>query len=213
MNPTDTNPWEYFFEQPYYLTLNDIKQNAKKIDNTECGNNNNMIPNYKDIYTKIYSLNFYRNFVKKYIPIKNEIMKEVKTIKKQLIKSSDNVLGVLFKENDNIYENIKEYPTNIKLIEDVKNFNNENKYDFIFLTTDDNKIKNKFITEFGEKVKFLDISNKDKYLSSNKTSEGLELQKIYLFNIIILSECIDIITVAYMELPLLLFYRKVLEIV
>ena len=31
-NPTDTNPWEYFFDQPYNLTLNEVKQKAKKID-------------------------------------------------------------------------------------------------------------------------------------------------------------------------------------
>ena len=76
-------------------------------------------------------------------------------------------------------------------MKNVKNFNNENKYDF----NNDNNIKNKYIEEFWKKVKFLDISNKNKHLSSNIKSEGLELQKIYLFNIIILSECIDIITV------------------
>ena len=198
-NPTDTNLWEYFFEQPYYLTLNEIKEKAKKKDIIECGADNNMIPNYKDIYSKIYSLNFYHNFVKKYIPIKKEILEEVKNIMKKLIKNSENVLGALVKENDDKNAKIKEYPSNIKLIDDVKNFNNENKYDFIFLTTDDNKIKDNFIKEFGEKVKFLDLTNKKNYFSSNKISEGLELQKIYLFNILILSECIDIISVPTYE--------------
>ena len=71
-------------------------------------------------------------------------------------------------------------------MKNVKNFNNENKYDFIFRANNDNNIKNKYIEEFWGKVKFLDISNKSKHFSSKK-SEGLELQKINLFNIIILS--------------------------
>ena len=193
-NPTDINPWEYFFEHPYHLTLNEIKQKAKKKDETECIENN-MIPNYKDIYSKIYSLNFYHNYVKKYIPIKNEIMEELNIIMKKLFKKSENILGVLFNENDDINSKSKEYSTNKNLIKDAKNFNKENKYDFIFLTTEDNTIKDKFIKEFGDKLKFLDITNKGKGFTQNKKYEGLELQKIYLFNIIILSKCIDIISI------------------
>ena len=193
-NPTDINPWEYFFDQPYNLTLNEVKQKAKKIDKTDCIENN-MIPNFKDIYSKIYSLKFYHNFVKKYIPIKKEIMEELNKVMKNIFKKSENVLGVLAKENDDIKSKSKEYPTNIQLIEDAKKFNNQNKYDFIFLTTEDNTIKDKFIEEFGEKLKFLDKSNKNQYFNSNKISGGLENAKIYLFNIIILSKCIDIISV------------------
>ena len=88
-----------------------------------------------------------------------------------------------------------------EMIEDAKKMNNENNYDFIFLVTEDNIIREKFHNEFGKKIKFLKMPknieynyNGTKYFSSNKNAQGIEYQKIYLFNIIILSQCIDVIS-------------------
>jgi hypothetical protein len=75
-----------------------------------------------------------------------------------------------------------------------------NKYDWIFLATEDNLIRNKFIASIGKKLKYLKYKNfkynyyKKEYLAFNTNSiDIIKFMKIYLINIVILSKCIDII--------------------
>ena len=77
-----------------------------------------------------------------------------------------------------------------------------NKYDYIFLATEDIKIKEKFIHSFEKKLKYLETKDKilydykkKEFLSYNKNIKGnIENIKIYMINIIILSKCIDILS-------------------
>ena len=200
---TDSNPWDIFFDQPYNLTLKEVENKASIKRQNNCSNNN-MSPNYKDIYSKKYSILFYHNIVKTYIPIKKEIIKEVEKLMEKLFGGSQNVLGVLARGTD--YITLKKEKTPIppkaeKMIEDVKKFDSDNKYKFIFLATEDYLIKEKFKNEFGNRLKFLEPPNKieynyqgKEYFNSNKNAQGLEFQKFYFFNIMILSNCIDIIS-------------------
>lgn len=202
--PYDSNPWEYFFEQPYNLTLKEINEKARIKNYENTTNYNNLIPNYKTIFYKKYSLLFYHDVVTKYMPIKIEIMKKVNNIMKKLFNGSQNVLGVLARGTD--YITLKKKgtpipPTAGKMIEDINKYDKENKYDFIFLTTEDNLIRDKFKSEFGKKLKYIEFGinikynyNGNEYFLENKNAQGLEYQKIYLYNIIILSRCIDIIS-------------------
>lgn len=202
--PYDSNPWEYFFEQPYNLTLKEINEKARIKNYENTTNYNNLIPNYKTIFYKKYSLLFYHDVVTKYMPIKIEIMKKVNNIMKKLFNGSQNVLGVLARGTD--YITLKKKgtpipPTAGKMIEDINKYDKENKYDFIFLTTEDNLIRDKFKSEFGKKLKYIEFGinvkynyNGIEYFLENKNAQGLEYQKIYLYNIIILSRCIDIIS-------------------
>ena len=202
--PYDSNPWEYFFEQPYNLTLKEINEKARIKNYENTTNYNNLIPNYKTIFYKKYSLLFYHDVVTKYMPIKIEIMKKVNNIMKKLFNGSQNVLGVLARGTD--YITLKKKgtpipPTAGKMIEDINKYDKENKYDFIFLTTEDNLIRDKFKSEFGQKLKYIEFGinikynyNGNEYFLENKNAQGLEYQKIYLYNIIILSRCIDIIS-------------------
>lgn len=202
--PYDSNPWEYFFEQPYNLTLKEINEKARIKNYENTTNYNNLIPNYKTIFYKKYSLLFYHDVVTKYMPIKIEIMKKVNNIMKKLFNGSQNVLGVLARGTD--YITLKKKgtpipPTAGKMIEDINKYDKENKYDYIFLTTEDNLIRDKFKSEFGKKLKYIEFGINVKYnyngiecFLENKNAQGLEYQKIYLYNIIILSRCIDIIS-------------------
>lgn len=77
---------------------------------------------------------------------------------------------------------------------------NKNKYDYIFLVKEDNLIIVKFIEEFEKKLEFLVPALKEKYnyeeneySTFNKDVSDIKYQKLYLINIIILSNCIDII--------------------
>ena len=202
-NPNGSNPWEYFFEQPFQLSLKEVNEKAQ-IKKNECDQEHNLIPNYKNIFYNQYSILFYHTVVTRYIPIKNEIMNEVYSIMKKLFKGSENVLGVLARGTD--YVTLKSAgtpipPTAEQMIEDVNKFDKENNYDYIFLATEDNEIKNKFKNEFEKKLKYIEFEkqveynySQKEYFSSNKNAQGLEFQKIYLFNVIILSKCIDIIS-------------------
>ena len=90
-------------------------------------------------------------------------------------------------------------PTPSMVIKDIKEINTKNKYDWYFISTEDDLIRDIFIKEFGYKIKFL-ISkkinydyNKKLFLSEN-IKGNIQYIKIYLLNMIILSKCIDIIS-------------------
>ena len=92
-------------------------------------------------------------------------------------------------------------PSTKRVIKDIRKMDNINKYNNIFLTTEDYSIREKLINEFGDKLKYI-LPNKNIiynykkkiFLSYNKNIKGdLDNLKIYLMNILILSKCIDII--------------------
>ena len=143
-------------------------------------------------------MNFWHNFSNKYMPIKDKIMNEVKIIMKKLFGHSKNILGVMIRGTDYIKKKPAHHPIQPpieQVISDTKKFDNEYKYDFIFFATEDEEIKNKFLSAFDNKVKlvtrkdFIEIKN---YISG--INEVLNYMKNYFLNIIILSKCLDIIT-------------------
>lgn len=149
-------------------------------------------------------MDFWHNMAFKYIPIKKEIIKESCKIMKKLFKNSNNILGVLARGTDYIASKPKNHyiPPKIKFVfRDIKEMNIKNKYDLIFLTTEDEKIRKKFIKEFGNKLKYFKSNKsvnynykKKLFLAFNKNIKGdLYFMKIYLINIIILSKCKDIL--------------------
>ena len=136
-----------------------------------------------------------------YIPIKEEFYIEAKIKYNQLFKRSKNILGVLLRGTD--YINLKpkshpKQPNTEEVIRDVLNMDYIYKYDYIFITTEDDFIREKFIKAIGNKLKYIKGKNINydfkakKYLSSNKNI-NLSYMKVYLVNIIILSKCIDVI--------------------
>lgn len=196
------NYWELFFNQPFGYKLSDIEKKAKNIIYFEC--NNYKKPNKYNIYINKVLMDFWHNLAYKYISIKKEIIKEAESKRDNLFKGSNNVLGVLMRGTDYIAKMPKNHciPPNIAIaFKDIKLFNNKNKYDFIFLATEDDIIRNKFIKEFGQKLKYLKPElnieynfEKKRNLAFNKNIIGNHnFMKMYLINIIILSKCIDII--------------------
>ena len=149
-------------------------------------------------------MDFWHNMAYKYIPIKKEIINESFIIMKKLFKNSNNILGVLIRGTDYIASKPKNHfiPPKIKIVfKDIKEMNKKNQYDLIFLTTEDEIIRMKFIKKFGNKLKYLKSNKtinynykKKLFLAFNKNINGdLYFMKIYLINIIILSKCNDIL--------------------
>lgn len=203
-NSLNKNPYEYFFNQPYGFKLEDIQKKGKNIIYYKC-DNSYILPYYGIFKNKIL-IDYWHNIAIKYMPIKAEIIKEADIIKKYLFKNSKNILGILARGTDYLTRRPRSHPVQPKLevyFNDIKDMDNKNKYDWIFLTTEDELIRLKFIKKYGTKLKFYKKKNhKFKYnykkremLCFNKNIKGnIDYMKVYLINIIILSKCLDIIT-------------------
>ena len=202
-NKPKDNPWEEFFNQPCGYTLNEVvKMKDVKFFECECVCD---MPDEKTIYSNTIMLNYHHKIQEKYMSIKNNIYKEVEKIWQNLFGNSTNVLGIFIRGTDYISiepSGHSRQPSTKRLINDVIKMNKKNKYDFIFLGTEDNKIRNLFIKIFGKKLKYLIPKDKivynydtGNYLTYNKNVFGnMNFSKIYLLSVIILSKCIDIIS-------------------
>ena len=148
---------------------------------------------------------FWHNFSNKYLAIKKELIYLANKFMYKLFGKSKNILGALTRGTDYISRKPSGHPIPPKVsdfINDVKKMDDKYKYDFIFFSTEDEKIRFNFTQNFKQgKIKQIRHKNsinydytKGDYLNSNENIIGnLEFNKIYLLNIIILSKCLDII--------------------
>ena len=191
-NKSMHNPWELFLYQINNYTLEEVKKYAKNISYVKCYSHNYR-PNETFIYYDNNSKIFWHNFVKKYSPFKKEIMTEVKIKMKKLFGNSKNILGVLIRGTDYLKRQIDHpIPARVEqVIPDVKEFDRKYNYDFIYLATEDKNIKKKFMPEFENKAKYLEPDLHKKF--NNEIEKFLNDVKNYIFAMIILSKCLDLI--------------------
>lgn len=196
------NPWEYFFNQPFGYNYSDVKRNARNLKYIEC--DTYLFRPNDTIFLNQQSMKYWHMIASQYIPIKNEIIKESNDIMKKIFKGSRNVLGVLLRGTDYTARKPGSHPIppkNEDAIRDTKLMDDKYKYDWVFLATEDDNIREEFIKGVGAKVKFL--LNKDK-INYNYSSQNflvynidfkriIEFNKLYLLNIIILSKCLDLL--------------------
>ena len=163
------------------------------------------MPDEKTVYNNSIMWDYHHQIQKKYMSIKNEIYEEVEELWGKLFGERKNILGILLRGTDYTARRPPEHakPPSIKrAINDTLSMDKKYKYDFIFLATEDNKIRKQFIDKFGEKLKYLLPDKKLSYnyerknfLSFNYNVFGnINFMKTYLISIIILSKCIDIIS-------------------
>lgn len=203
-NISKNNYWELFFNQPFGYTLKDIIKKAKNLKYIECTGREVMPdPNY--IYYNQMLLNYWHDFAQKYMSIKNKILIETYIIMKKLFNGSMNILGVKMRGTDYISSKPAFHPIPPKVemvILDVQNLYSKYKYDWIFMTTEDEIMKEKFIKKFRNKIKLYNPKKRINYnytlgnnIMLNKEINGnIDYAKNYLINIIILSKCIDIVS-------------------
>ena len=184
----DINQWELFFNQPCGYTLNYVKNkiNKENIKYFECQCNDNM-PSEKIVYSNKTRLKFFRDMAKRYMSVKNDIIKEGNNLWKKMFNNSKNVLGLLVRGTD--YISLKPYghpiPPSVGMA-----------------INDKKKWGNKFIKKFGKRLKYLlpdkkiDYNYEEaSYLSYYDGVYGnMKFQKTYLLSMILLSKCLDIIT-------------------
>ena len=198
-NPED-NPWEEFFNQPCGYTLDDVVK-MKDVEIFECECVLDM-PDEKTVYSKPIMLNYHHIIQEKYMSVNKNILKEAKKIWHELFRHSKNVLGIFVRGTD--YSSLQpgghsRQPSIDIIINDTITMDKQNKYDYIFLGTEDDEIRNAFIKKFGKKLKYLVPKDKlvynSGYLTYSKNVFGnMDFSKTYLLSIVILSKCIDIIS-------------------
>ena len=198
-NPED-NPWEEFFNQPCGYTLDDVVK-MKDVEIFECECVLDM-PDEKTVYSKPIMLNYHHIIQEKYMSVNKNILKEAKKIWYKLFRHSKNVLGIFVRGTD--YSSLQpgghsRQPSIDIIINDTITMDKQNKYDYIFLGTEDDEIRNAFIKKFGKKLKYLVPKDKlvynSGYLTYSKNVFGnMDFSKTYLLSIVILSKCIDIIS-------------------
>ena len=196
------NPWEIFFQQPFDFKLKDVIIKAKNIKYVFC-EKGTLGPHFNTFDSRILT-HYWHNIAKIYIPIKQEFINEARIKSKYLFKGSNNILGLLIRGTDYIACKPHGHPIqpNPKTVyKDIINFDNKYKYDYYFLTTEDEIIREKFINKFGKKIKYIKSKvnlnynyKKKKLLAFNYNIKGnISFMKIYLINIIILSKSLDLI--------------------
>ena len=198
----DNNLWEEFFEQPCGYTLAQVVK-MKNIQISECQCVCDM-PDEKTVYSNNIMWNYHHQIQEKYMSVKKNIYKEVDNIWQDLFGNSKNVLGILIRGTDyraNEPHGHSVQPSFKIVINDTITMNKKYNYDFIFLATEDNKIRNTFIKKFGDILKYLIPKKKvyysagDGFLTYNRNVFGnMDFLKTYLYSIIILSKCVDIIS-------------------
>ena len=204
-NSINKNPWEYFFDQPFGYKLKDVKKYGKNVKYYNIIENFTFpIPIHK-IYNHFLFLYFYHRLAAKYLPIKKEIIKEANFIMRKKFRGSTNILGILARGTDYVAARPKNHPIPPSvemLIHDIKEMDKKYKYDYYFISTEDNIIRNRLIVEFRDKLKYIksktniEYNYKEKnWLYKNKILyKNIDFHRIYVMNIFILSKCIDIIT-------------------
>ena len=201
----NNNIWELFFEQPFGYTLEEIEKKAKFKEKKECSSKG-LRPNEINIYYSHVAINYWHDFAKKFMPIKKDIVDEADIIMKKLFFKSKNILGVKLRGTD--YIAIKprghsKMPDLNTTINDVKKMDIKNNYDWIFISSEDERIKERYINKFKDKIKHLNPNKVINYnykqptiITYNKVVKGnLDYARNYLLNIIILSKCTDLVTV------------------
>ena len=200
-NKNISNPWELFFYQVNNYTLEEVKKYANDSKYVECGGDWYR-PDENNIYYQNDSIKYWHGIHKKYMPIRNEIMKEAEINMKRFFGKSKNILGVLIRGTDYVKGRPPRHPIPPKVervIIDVKEMDKNYNYDFIYFTSEDEQIRNKFISEFKDKVKYLIPKFSSHYINHNITDINVKIKeyhdfvRIYLINIIIISKCLDIV--------------------
>ena len=153
----DRNPWEFLFEQPFGYKLDEVLNFAKHKNYFDCIQDKYR-PSETTVYYNKVLIDFWHDVSKKYIPIKNEIIKESNNIMKQLFGNYKNILRVKIRGTDYVNTSPKGHPVvpDIEnVILDIKNMTAKNSYDLIFFASEDEKIKARIISEFKDKVRYL----------------------------------------------------------
>lgn len=154
------NIWEKFFEQPYNISLDDIRHSKNIIisDKYAAPSSKYLMGN-TDFYTDINRRNYFKKCFKKNIRFSNIALEYLERIKMEIIPMNARVLGVLCRGTDYALKRPKGHPippSPDEMITKAREVMNTYHCEYIFLATEDALILERFLCEFEEKLLFVD---------------------------------------------------------
>ncbi|MGN0428160.1 MAG: hypothetical protein ACI4F0_10190 [Agathobacter sp.] len=194
------NAWEYFFEQPGGIRLDDIGNwNEVTIINCE----NVIIRPYQnmDYFTNQQAIMYWHKFAEKNINFTKEVQSYINLFLKRHIqpyKKGNGILGVLARGTD--YTELRPFghpvqPSYSEIKSMVDLYLKKYKCEKIFLATEDQRICEQFLADYGDCVIVPDairyMETNGKYLSELKTKEkNFNMETLtYIATIVGLAQC------------------------
>ena len=164
------NIWEYYFDQPTSYSLNDIASAKNIVISKKAAT-----PSEKHFMGHFYEneakILHFRRLYKKYIHLNIETQKYLEEVYNSIIGNKKNIIGVLCRGTDYVTKRPKDHPippTIEEVIDKVLQYIKEYKADYVFLATEDENIKDKFVLKFGDILLF----NEQKRTSLSEVREG-----------------------------------------
>ena len=197
------NTWEYYFEQPAGISVNEALayENFTVRDTVLCPNPRQYAPFY---YNQDGQLDYWRGICRKYIRFKPQVLERLTKLNEAA--QGKRILGVLVRGTDYVALKPKDHPippTAEQAIAKTREVMQEKVFDIVYLATEDKNILAKFQEAFNEKLllpeaqyinydydnpKFLADYDPDR--KNDKYLRGLE----YLVSMLFLSKCQGFIT-------------------
>lgn len=198
------NAWEYFFEQPFNIGLDDIENDAQIILSTgtpfdKYNLTPGLIPQTLDDKTRSFP---YLAEVGKYLKFNKELQTYIEDEYKKLIGNEKEVLGIICRGTD--YTSLRPYNHSIPpepetLVKKAKDLFEKYNYKKIWLATEDVDIYEMFKNEFKdvmidfEQYRFSRKENKyiSELIKEDKENKDISynIAKKYLLSMYILSRC------------------------
>ena len=194
------NVWEYFFEQPEGIGLDDIPKGAKII---MAGDS---VPDIEYLWAGLLpkSKNDQKNpkiadkYIK-YLKLKNEIKEYLINNYQQITEGNTNILGILCRGTDYINMKPQDHPiqpTVDEVMAKADELYQTFKYDKIYLATEDAEIYKIFKNKYKDKLLFnkqyMYSNTENKYLyeiTVNQKDHKYILNRDYFLSMYILSKC------------------------
>lgn len=192
------NAWEFFFEQPCGVSLEDIKgEQVEELTSVTRNRPNDSMSFFLNEKKRKY----WQELSKKYLRLNKETEKIIASKEQQIFgkNKKERILGILCRGTD--YVALKPFrhpvqPTPDEVIEKAKEVMKRQNCDKIFLATEDEEILKKFQKEFKDKLLYNDqkrFRNTDtKYLADihfNRKNDAYLKGIEYLTTIVLLSRC------------------------
>ena len=198
------NSWEYFFEQPDSLTLEEALSCRKYILSRDCAIFPRPAQSAKFFYGEDGKLDYWRKVCRKYIHFTQPVLDGVEREMQKFC--GKRVLGVSVRGTD--YVALRPHghpvqPTIEQAVSKTREVMNTGEYDAVYLATEDKHILSEFRQAFGEKLMlpecdYIDFDASDNryvttYFTERKNDKylrGLE----YLVSKLLLTKCNGLIT-------------------
>lgn len=198
------NAWEYFWEQPSEYTLEEV-YNSKNVILSK--------KNWFSEYDMGYDVSNYHNInlIKAYhqlslcVPLKKFFIQHVEKEKNYLLKKNKRYLGVSFRFGGYSRKCFKPgaghpiQPEINELLKIIKKYLQEEKFDYVFLTTDIVEVITVFKEFLGDKIIVFDRSRMSEYMTETDVTNWYKIKGIhkittdYLIEMELLSQCTGII--------------------